>query len=296
MSIRSAVFKILLASLLVLFSVTSFADTKFTSYVNDALGSPVVAMNQAGDVIWRKTYQPYGKASGNDRDNRIGYTGHVEDKPDLVYAGARYYDPALGILLSDDPVRFTEKNPMSFNRYAYANNNPYKFVDPDGQNAVTAFGGLLYETGQLISGNGFNANNLGGALVDGYNGEGAGFASSAFEDATSFVPAEVVLGGVVKIIGKGVVAAKGGMLGERGVQTFSKTLWKGEGKARIDVENPNPGQRAGQLHYQDNAGNKYLYDPKTNSFPDAPKSVNGLLEDTEFQNAIKKGMTKYLGE
>jgi RHS repeat-associated protein len=111
----------------------------FTYYVNDAVGSPVVAMNQAGDVIWRKTYQPYGKASGKDGDNHIGYTGHVEDKPDLVYAGARYYDPDLVRFLSDDPARFTEKNSMSFNRYAYANNNPYKFVDPDGQEVAAVF-------------------------------------------------------------------------------------------------------------------------------------------------------------
>ena len=68
MNIRSSLSKILLASSLVLFSVASTADTKFTYYVNDALGSPVVAMNQAGDVVWRKAYQPYGKASGNDRD------------------------------------------------------------------------------------------------------------------------------------------------------------------------------------------------------------------------------------
>ena len=135
MNIRSSLSEVLLASSLVLFSVASIAGTKFTYYVNDALGSPVVAMNQAGDVVWRKAYQPYGKASGNDRDNRIGYTGHVEDQPDLVYARARYYDPALGIFLSDDPVRFSEKNPMSFNRYAYANNNPYRYVDPDGRDA-----------------------------------------------------------------------------------------------------------------------------------------------------------------
>jgi RHS repeat-associated protein len=136
--------KIMLASLLTLFSDTSFAGAKFTYYVNDALGSPVVAMNQAGDVVWRKTYQPYGKASGKDGDNRIGYTGHVEDQPDLVYAGARYYDPALGRFLSDDPARFTEKNPMSFNRYAYANNNPYKFVDPDGREIVPS-GDVQYD-------------------------------------------------------------------------------------------------------------------------------------------------------
>ena len=65
---------------------------------------------------------------------------------------------------------------------------------------------------------------------------------------------------------------------------------------RIDVENPNPGQRPGQLHYQDNKGNKYLYDPQTNSFPDAPKSVNNLLNDSSFKKAIDKGMTQYLGE
>ncbi len=90
--------------------------------------------------------------------------------------------------------------------------------------------------------------------------------------------------------------ADGHMLGANGVQTSSKTIWKGAGKERIDVENPAPGQRAGQLHYQDNKDNKYLYDPKTDSFPDAPKSVNSLLNDPSFRKAINKGMTQYLGE
>ena len=44
----------------------------------------------------------------------------------------RYYDPLIGRFYSNDPVGFTASNPMMFNRYAYANNNPYKFVDPDG--------------------------------------------------------------------------------------------------------------------------------------------------------------------
>lgn len=49
------------------------------------------------------------------------------------------------------------------------------------------------------------------------------------------------------------------MLGANGTQTFSTTVWKEKGsKARIDVENPNPGVRAGQIHYQDSNNKKIL--------------------------------------
>ncbi|WP_222103387.1 VENN motif pre-toxin domain-containing protein, partial [Yersinia wautersii] len=88
----------------------------------------------------------------------------------------------------------------------------------------------------------------------------------------------------------------GQMLGANGVRVDSKTIWKGKGQERIDVENPAPGKRAGQLHYQDNKGNKYYYDPITQSFPDAPKSVNIQLKNPAFKKAIEKGMSNYLGE
>ncbi|WP_052749323.1 RHS repeat-associated core domain-containing protein [Rheinheimera mesophila] len=48
----------------------------------------------------------------------------------------RYYDPVIGRFYSNDPVSFSASDPMLFNRYAYANNNPYKFVDPDGRAVV----------------------------------------------------------------------------------------------------------------------------------------------------------------
>lgn len=44
---------------------------------------------------------------------------------------ARYYDPVIGRFYSNDPLGFRDTH--SFNRYAYANNNPYKFIDPDGK-------------------------------------------------------------------------------------------------------------------------------------------------------------------
>ncbi|WP_073990289.1 VENN motif pre-toxin domain-containing protein, partial [Yersinia pseudotuberculosis] len=93
------------------------------------------------------------------------------------------------------------------------------------------------------------------------------------------------------------------MLGKNGVQTSSQTIWKGVGKERIDVENPNPGQRPGQVHYQDNKNNKYdhnnnsfySFDSAKNKVP-APSSVNKLLDDPKFKQAIDKGMKQYLGE
>ena len=85
------------------------------------------------------------------------------------------------------------------------------------------------------------------------------------------------------------------LLGAKGTQCTSKTMWKGKGKERIDVENPNPGQRAGQIHYQDNDDNKYLYDPAAKTFKGAPKAVNEKLSDPQFAAGIAKAMA-LLGE
>lgn len=45
----------------------------------------------------------------------------------------RYYDPAIGRFLSVDPVGADPSSGANFNRYWYANDNPYKFTDPDGR-------------------------------------------------------------------------------------------------------------------------------------------------------------------
>jgi RHS repeat-associated protein len=69
-----------------------------------------------------------------------GYTGHVEDHDlKLTYMQQRYYDPVIGRFYSNDPVGFSADKPMMFNRYAYANNNPYRYIDPDGRKPGDAF-------------------------------------------------------------------------------------------------------------------------------------------------------------
>ena len=79
-------------------------------------------------------YKPFGQDWGTE-NNEIGYTGHKFDADlDLSYMQARYYDPVIGRFYSNDPLGFRDIH--SFNRYAYANNNPYRYVDPDGKATV----------------------------------------------------------------------------------------------------------------------------------------------------------------
>lgn len=78
-----------------------------------------------------------------------------------------------------------------------------------------------------------------------------------------------------------------------GIQVTSKTLYNRRG-IRVDVENPNPGQRPGQVHIH--VGNeKYIYDPATGTFRGAPARVQRLLEDRMIQEAVREGVQKYLG-
>jgi RHS repeat-associated protein len=109
-------------------------------YHFDALGSPVAATDEQGNVIWRERYEPYGDRIDQPaaaQANTRWHTGHVQDpETGLVYAGARYYDPTLGRFLSIDPKGPSPDSLHSVNRYSYANNNPYKYVDPDGESPV----------------------------------------------------------------------------------------------------------------------------------------------------------------
>ncbi|MFI1915009.1 hypothetical protein [Nocardia sp. NPDC020380] len=88
-------------------------------------------------------------------------------------------------------------------------------------------------------------------------------------------------------------APNGEMLGKSGANTTSKTLTQPPAKGpyyRIDVENPSPGVRPGQMHLQDDMGNKYYYNFNTGKFEDAPDSfINKIMKDPQYQRAIRKG-------
>lgn len=84
------------------------------------------------------------------------------------------------------------------------------------------------------------------------------------------------------------------MIGEGGAQVTSRTLLRAE-TFRIDVENPAPGARPGQLHLQDAAGAKYLYDFEADGFAGLPRSLaEAIAEDSAVRRAVATGK-RYLG-
>ena len=110
------------------------AQTTVEYIHTDALGSVVAVTNEAGQVIERFDYEPYGAIIGQPNYGGIGFTGHVQDAATgLTYMQERYYDPQMGRFLSVDPVTAYDGNVRHFSRYTYAYNNPYSFTDPDGR-------------------------------------------------------------------------------------------------------------------------------------------------------------------
>ena len=120
----------------------------------DALGSPVAETDEVGALIGRERMTAYGEPADGTWKDGPGFTGHDMDPASkLVYMQQRYYDPVVGRFLSVDPVSTDTHSGESFNRYAYANNNPLTFTDPDGRRACPkgVGGGCVEDEGSETS-------------------------------------------------------------------------------------------------------------------------------------------------
>lgn len=131
------------------------AAEEVTYYHNDQLGSPIAATDSAGTVLWQQAYDPWGYKLTSTTNERA-YTGHWED-PDTGLSDyqARWYSPTIGRFTRMDPVVWNENNVKSFNRYAYANNSPYRYTDPDGNiplDTIWDAGNVLWDIGKITVG------------------------------------------------------------------------------------------------------------------------------------------------
>jgi len=102
----------------------------------DVQGSIVAQTNNNATpgIIERSVYSSWGAPLNHDNEDEPGYNGHVQDSlTGLTYMQQRYYDPVLERFLSVDPVNADADTGANYNRYWYANDNPYRYVDPDGR-------------------------------------------------------------------------------------------------------------------------------------------------------------------
>ena len=133
-------------------SVTSNAAGTMAYFHYDHLGSVVAVSNAAGQVIERRSFDPWGRARQTDGapgdgelPNGEGSSGassaatdrgftlheHLEDLG-LIHMNGRVYDFALGRFTSADPNVPVPEDLQSYNRYAYVTNRPLDSVDPTG--------------------------------------------------------------------------------------------------------------------------------------------------------------------
>jgi RHS repeat-associated protein len=87
-------------------------------------------------VVAAHDYKPFGEDTGALTGDPRRFTGkELDAETALHYFGARYYRNVWGRFTTADPehVGGNIQDPQSWNAYAYARNNPLRFVDPDGQ-------------------------------------------------------------------------------------------------------------------------------------------------------------------
>jgi RHS repeat-associated protein len=302
-------------------------------YHADHLGSTSWVTDQNGKVHEHVEYYPYGEAWWEPKYDRDGagvkgqqflFTSkELDEETGLYYFGARYFDPKRARWESVDPVisvpignldhssgRLYEGGgerseadwvvawPAMLSRYSYVLNNPSKYVDPDGRTPKGAATGAVWgaAVGTVV---GFIAGGGGGTGVAVGTG-GAGILAipaGAVQGAAWGAAAGTALGvSVGNWVSDALASASlATMLGASGTQVTSQTVWGDQSSgSRVDVENPNPGQRPGQIHFQQGK-EKYIYDTVAKVFREAPKRVNDLLKSPAVQRGLEKAM-KILGE
>ena len=101
---------------------------------SDHLGSATLTTDLNGNRVGELRYTPYGVTRyewGSTPTNRR-YTGQRWEGFGLYDYGARLYSPGLGRFVSPDVLVPNPAAPQSLNRYAYVQNSPLLYVDPDG--------------------------------------------------------------------------------------------------------------------------------------------------------------------
>ncbi|MCK9609519.1 MAG: RHS repeat-associated core domain-containing protein [Methylomonas sp.] len=165
-----------------------------TTYHHDALQSVLGQSAHDGQIQATQTYTAFGsQLSGTGTSNAVQkYTGReVDGESGFYYYRARYYDPATGRFISEDPKGFE----AGINFYAYVNNNPVNGNDLTGEFVNIALGAAIGGISSVVGTYNSNPNATyadalqafgTGALVGGFSAVvpiGGSFAASLVRNA-----------------------------------------------------------------------------------------------------------------
>jgi RHS repeat-associated protein len=115
-------------------------------YVYNQRGDIVAITNELQEIIARYTYDEWGNLLNIDAPTALGmevakanpfrYVGkfgvQYDNDTKLYFMGWRDYDSKIGRYLVADEYEGEDTNPVSFNRYLYAESDPVNNIDPDG--------------------------------------------------------------------------------------------------------------------------------------------------------------------
>ncbi len=118
----------------------------FFYYVQDHLGSSSIVLDRSANRIQHYEYSSFGNQRFNETSVSVThrYTGQVFDEEvGLYFYGSRYFDPELGRFIQPDTIVPDPTDSQQLNAYSYANNNPFKYIDPDGHEIVSVVVALV---------------------------------------------------------------------------------------------------------------------------------------------------------
>ena len=118
-------------------------------YVKNLQGDVTDIVNANGEIVSSYTYEPWGDMLSIGGNTTIGnlnpfrYRSYYYDSDiGLYYLQSRYYDPEIGRFINCDDVNFMgySEEYISYNPFAYCENNPVNYVDYTGfSKEVTPF-------------------------------------------------------------------------------------------------------------------------------------------------------------
>ncbi|MFP4473397.1 MAG: RHS repeat domain-containing protein [Candidatus Omnitrophota bacterium] len=181
-------------------------DNEVYTYHYDGNANTIALTDAAKQPVNTYAYTPYGLIAAQDEEIEqpftfAGMVGIMEegDPSDggLYYMRARYYDPAVGRFISEDPSGFADGP----NLYAYAGGNPVNYYDANGRWAISAITGAIggaYSGAMtaLANGGSLRAGILGG-IAGGVTGAAVGWVLDDFNGTLAGAAAGGTVGGSV---------------------------------------------------------------------------------------------------